>query len=370
MLGRTLTLWAYIFGIAHAVSRTTPPLGAKIVSKSGAFYSSLQQAIDSIDPASTDTTTIFIQPGNYTGQTVINSGFLGKISIYGYTNDDQTFAANEVVLSAGASSASSGGNEQSGTLRIRSDNVSVYNVLLENTAGDAGPSHAVSINNDKIGFYGVAFTGWQDTLYGRNGRAVFKNSYVDGAVDFIYGGGSLWFDTSEIAVKRAAGGYITASGRTSNDSGWFVINNSRITSAAGVNVKPGSVFLGRPWRDHARVVFQHSNLSDIIHPQGWNPWDKAPNFGNIFYGEYGNFGPGAETARRVEWSHQLEESVSIDEAVKDWEQFVDIQYWNGAGENCESNLNDPCGGIGFDGCMKCAAGSICKYWNGEFALAP
>ncbi|KAL5333689.1 pectin lyase fold/virulence factor [Aspergillus crustosus] len=319
MLRKALLLSAWAFGIAHAISRTVPPAGAKIVSRSGGDYPSLQEAIDSIDPDSTETTTIFIQPGNYTGQTVIPAGYQGKIAIYGYTTDDQTFAANEVTLSAGAS----------GTLRIWSDNVSVYNMLIENTAGDAGPSHAVSVNSDKIGFYGVAFTGWQDTLYNRNGRVVFKNSYVDGAVDFIYGGGSLWFDSSEIAFKRQSGGYITASGRTTNDSGWFVINESKVNAAAGVTVAPGSVFLGRPWRDHARTVFQNSGLSEIVHPEGWNPWDKAPKLSNVFYAEYGNYGPGADTADRVEWSHQLEAPISIDEAVVDWGQFVDTEYWAG-----------------------------------------
>lgn len=214
-------------------------------------------------------------------------------------------------------------------MRIQSDNVSVYNVLLENTAGDAGPAHAVSISGDKIGFYGVAFTGWQDTLFGRDGRVVFKNSYVDGATDFIYGGGSMWFEACEIGFKAADGGYITASGRETDDSGWFVINESNVHAAEGVDVAPGSVFLGRPWRDHARTVFQNSELSDIIHPEGWNPWDKEDDLSNIFYAEYGNTGDGAGTGERVEWSQQLEEPVSIDEAVEGWEEFVDMEYWDG-----------------------------------------
>ncbi|KAL4877366.1 pectin lyase fold/virulence factor [Aspergillus karnatakaensis] len=330
MLRGALTLCTLAIGLVQAVPRTEPPAGAKVVSQSGGDYSSLQQAIDSIDPSSTSETTIFIQPGNYTGQTVIEEGYAGKITIYGYTADDQSFAANEVTLSAGVPSSAAGSNERSGTLRIWSDNVSVYNLLIENTAGDQGPSHAVSINSDAIGFYGVAFTGWQDTLFNREGRVLFKNSYVDGAVDFIYGGGVLWFEECEIANRRVSGGYITASGRDEEDEGWFVINNSQITAAEGVDVREGSVFLGRPWRDHARTVFQNSELEDIVHSEGWNPWDKAPNFENIFYAEYGNSGPGSDTSDRVEWSYQLEEAVDIDEVVVGWEQFVDLEYWNGA----------------------------------------
>jgi hypothetical protein len=31
----------------------------------------------------------------------------------------------------------------------------------------------------------------------------------------------------------------------------------------------GSAFLGRPWGNFARVVFQNSNLENIVTPAGW-----------------------------------------------------------------------------------------------------
>lgn len=305
-----------------------------------------------------------------------------------------------MILTNSLSSTQAGGNEQSGTIRIASPNVSIYNVRFQNTAGDAGPSHALSVTAGPTTFYGCAFTGYQDTLYGKSTNAVFKNTYVEGAVDFIYGGddANLWFETSEIGVNRAAGGYITASGRDSNDAAWYVINKSKVYGKSGVGVKAGSVWLGRPWRAYARTVFQNSDLSNIIQTQGWNPWDKGSDLSNIYYAEYGNTGAGASTSGRVSWSKKLSAPVSIDSVMPTWKSFVDQQYWNkqSGGNNacpassgtvtttkavttqkpsattsaassggCVASQWGQCGGVGFSGCKTCASGTKCTFTNGK-----
>lgn len=299
--------------------------------------------------------------------------------------DDQAFGSNQVILTNSLSSTQAGGNEQSGTIRVASPNVSIYNIRFQNTAGDAGPSHALSVTAGPAAFYGCASTGYQDTLYGKSTNAVFKNTYVEGAVDFIYGSDNvnLWFETSEIGVNRAAGGYITASGRNSNDAAWYVINKSKVYGKSGVGVKAGSVWLGGPWRAYARTVYQNSDLSNIIQTQGWNPWDKGSDLSNIYYAEYGNTGAGSSTSGRVSWSKKLSAPVSIDTIMPTWKSFVDQQYWNkqtggsnacpassdgasttkiitktpattstagGGGSGCVAPLWSQCGGTGFSGC--------------------
>lgn len=42
----------------------------------------------------------------------------------------------------------------------------------------------------------------------------------------------------------------------------------QIRAAAGINVA-AKVFLGRPWRVFARVIFQNSALANVVHPEGW-----------------------------------------------------------------------------------------------------
>lgn len=141
--------------------------------------------------------------------------------MYGSTEDDQDYAANQVILSNGLSSSDAGGNIQSATLWVDSPNISFYNILIENTAGDRGPSHALSTGASYIGFYGCSLTGWQDTIWIEDPDVVFKNSYIEGAVDFIYGAdGNIWFESCDIGLSREAGGYITASGRDEQDPWW------------------------------------------------------------------------------------------------------------------------------------------------------
>lgn len=106
----------------------------------------------------------------------------------------------------------------------------------------------------------------------------------------------------------------------------YVINNSRVISKPGVSVKPESVLLGRAWRDHARVVFQNTELSDIIDPVGWSPWG-ATDPSNIYYAEFNNSGLGSDTFGRVEWSYQLNTPVIMDEIMPGWQNWVDIEYW-------------------------------------------
>lgn len=46
---------------------------------------------------------------------------------------------------------------------------------------------AIRIQGDKSAFYDCAFVGIQDTFFDDKGSHYFKNCYIEGAIDFIYG---------------------------------------------------------------------------------------------------------------------------------------------------------------------------------------
>ncbi|MDP4202932.1 MAG: pectinesterase family protein, partial [Bacteroidota bacterium] len=81
----------------------------------------------------------------------------------------------------------------------------------------------------------------------------------------------------------------------------FVFNECKLTAAEGVN----KAYLGRPWRDYARVVYIHCSIGKHIAPAGWENWSKTTRDKTAFYAEFENKGEGASTSQRVAWSHQL-----------------------------------------------------------------
>lgn len=64
-------------------------------------------------------------------------------------------------------------------------------------------------------------------------------------------------------------GFITAQGRSDpKDTNGFVFKGCNV-------IGTGQTYLGRPWREYARVVFYNSSLSDIVTPEGWDAWGNV-----------------------------------------------------------------------------------------------
>ncbi|GMG36351.1 unnamed protein product [Aspergillus oryzae var. brunneus] len=90
-----------------------------------------------------------------------------------------------------------------------------------------------------------------------------------------------------------------------------LLKNSQITAAAGASVD-GKVFLGRPWRPLARVIYQYSTLTGVVHLEGWAPmaegatpyvlflvinWEMVViNLLSRIFMEYENTGAGSNTS--------------------------------------------------------------------------
>jgi pectinesterase len=143
--------------------------------------------------------------------------------------------------------------------------------------------------------------GNQDTLYvtGENSNQYFRNCYIEGTTDFIFGSATALFQ--DCAIRSKADSYITAASTPKGKEFGFVFVNCRITADPGV----GKVYLGRPWRDFAKVVFMNCELGPHILPEGWSNWDKTQRDKTAYFAEYKNSGPGFSPAKRIAWSHQL-----------------------------------------------------------------
>ncbi|KAL3425806.1 Pectinesterase 2 [Phlyctema vagabunda] len=258
-----------------ATSRTSPPSGSLTVGSSGT-YSTIQKAVNALSTTSTSAQSIFIYSGTYSEQVTIPA-LKGALTVYGYTTDTSGYSKNVVNIVHSSSLLSGAANDEATSAVINlSANTKFYNVNIKNTYGKGSQAIALSAYNTEQGYYGVGLYGYQDTLLSQTGNQFYGKCYIEGAVDFIFGQHArTWIDGSTLAVS-AGGGSITASGRpSSTDTSYYVINKSTITTASGASVAAGTVYLGRPWAEYARVAVQNTVLSSIINAAGWSVWSTS-----------------------------------------------------------------------------------------------
>ncbi|KAG2787336.1 hypothetical protein Pcac1_g3236 [Phytophthora cactorum] len=303
-----------------ANSRIAPPPGAIVVDSMGAFKDSFRTLAEAVAqlPNTTAEQTIFLFPGVYHEQVFITP-LMGPLVLQGYTCNTESYADNQVTIAQAKAqrdiplNVTGDRNWATSTLGLAASNIKMYNLNVANTAGKiggkVGQAVAVYANGTDYGFYACNFSSYQDTLCAHNGRELYARTLIRGATDFIFGmNAQAWFENCDIEVVGK--GYVTANGRESESNpSWYVFNHAHVFTANASLT--GKAYLGRPWRPYSRVVFQNSELSDVVHPEGWKLWNNDTNTANIYYKEFNNSGPGAAIDQRVPFSGQLNEAVNI-----------------------------------------------------------
>ncbi|KAE8887978.1 hypothetical protein PF005_g11420 [Phytophthora fragariae] len=317
-------------------ARTVPPPGAIVVDITGTYNGSYQTVAEGFAylPNTTEEHTIFLFPGVYQEQVLVPK-LAGPLVLQGYTCDTMSYAENKVTITHTmaqrdlAPEIKNSRNELVSTMRLKSSSgVKMYNINVANPTGkieNLGQAVAVYVNAPNYGFYGCNFTGYQDTLCAHKGRELYSRSYISGAVDFVFGmQAKAWFESCDF--ETIGKGWITANGnRNSSNLSEYVFNRARVFGSSG----NGSTYLGRPWYPYARVIWQNSELSDVVNPEGWSAWDESTSTANVTFKEFNNSGPGAATDKRVSFSGQLEAPVKITELLGDGfesEWWVDSKF--------------------------------------------
>ncbi|KAK4233635.1 carbohydrate esterase [Achaetomium macrosporum] len=308
-------------------ARTSPPAGCLAVGSS-ATYKTVQSAVNALNTSSSRAQCIFIYKGTYQEQVTIPA-LKSALTIYGETTDTSSFSANTVTIQQRKSQDDGISNDETATLRAHTSNLKVYNINLVNTRGKGSQAVALSAQQDKQGYYGCQFKGYQDTVLAQDGAQVYAKSYIEGATDFIFGQKArAWFDGVDIRVLAASVGYITANGRdSSSNPSYYVINKSAVSAQSGAAVNAGAYYLGRPWRNYARVVFQNTSLSKVVNSAGWRIWNTGDErTDHVEFGEYGNSGDGAK-GTRASFAKKLSAAVSISTVLgSDYKNWVDTAY--------------------------------------------
>ncbi|TVU28049.1 hypothetical protein EJB05_19556, partial [Eragrostis curvula] len=202
-----------------------------------------------------------------------------------------------------------------------------------NPGDQNGQAVALRIEGDRAAFWGCGFFGAQDTLYDDKERHYFKECFIQGSIDFIFGNGrSLYEDCTLNSIanivpkgKPSITGFVTAQAREfpDNNTGFSFVN---------CEIKgTGYILLGRPWKPYARVIFAKTSIPNNVAPEGWGEWgnSKAAD-STVFFGEYRCYGVGSKTDGRVKYAKQLDDSEA--------QQYMGLSYVDG--ENWIKSFND------------------------------
>ncbi|PPE01543.1 hypothetical protein GOBAR_DD01422 [Gossypium barbadense] len=196
----------------------------------------------------------------------------------------------------------------SATVAVTGEGFIARGITFHNTAGpQKHQAVALRSGSDLSVFYRCGFEGYQDTLYVHSQRQFYKECYIYGTVDFIFGNAAVVLQNCMIYARRPMDqqkNMVTAQGRTDpNQNTGIIIHGSRVMATADLSPVLSSfkTFLGRPWKEYSRTVFMKTYLDSLVDPAGWLEWDGDFALNTSFYGEYQNIGPAAPTSRRVKW---------------------------------------------------------------------
>lgn len=276
-------------------------------------YSSIQRAVDA---APQHGALVLVAPGTYREVLTINKP---NIRLRGWGSD-----ASKTVVVNDRSAGANGGTLHSATVNVTADYFFAENITFENDFNRTHPqlpagsqALALLVTGDRDVFHNVRLLGNQDTVYagsrncapdGQNcitARQYFSDCYIAGNVDFIFGDGKAVFDHCELHSTAHRGGFITAQAKhyPQEDSG-FVFNRCTLTADKDAS---GPIYLGRPWRAYATVVFLNSEMGEHIAPAGWREWHpgETHSLDTVYYAEYDSTGPGAHPGERDPHTHLL-----------------------------------------------------------------
>lgn len=257
-------------------------------------FTYIQDAIDAMRVYPTAPITLYIKNGVYNEKIVLPAD-----------NVDVTFIGESVEKTIITFNDYSGRGRintfTSYTAKISGNRFVAENITFVNSAGRVGQALALYVDADKAVFKNCRFLGNQDTIFtsGETARQYFVNCYIEGTTDFIFGPSTAVFQNCTIRAKSNS--YITAANTTAGKKFGYVFLDCKIIADSGVT----KLFLGRPWRAHAKTVFLRCELPKQIVPEGWHNWNNPSNEQTVFYAEYKCSGEGADTKKRVSWSKQL-----------------------------------------------------------------
>lgn len=270
---------------------------------------SIQSVIDTISSDNHEEIKVLIPPGVYRERVVVDKPFITLVGC-GDLPEDVVISMDYYGLEAMDDGTPKRGTFRTYTMLVDSHDIKVENLTIENASGDSkthGQALALYADGDNVYYSNVRLLGHQDTLFvgplppkevepggfiGPKqfsprivGKHYFNNCYICGDVDFIFGGGSAYFNNCVIeslfrGEDQVVQGYVTAASTPEGESDGLVFTGCKLISR---DCPEACVYLGRPWREFAKTKFVDCSFGPHIHPELWREWSGRIAAGNVKY---------------------------------------------------------------------------------------
>lgn len=299
-------------------------------------FSTLSEALEHLPGDTTEPALITLKPGFYHEVVTVCRPY---VSIIG-EDAASTVIAFDHHATQQMTDGSKRGTFRSYTMFLNSHDIMLSRLTIRNESSPrslAGQAIALYADGDRIIIDGCRLESYQDTLFTGPlppaplspggftgpkefderivGRQYYKDCYICGDVDFIFGSATAYFEHCEIAsvyseelpVKDNVPpiyGYVTAASTPEGYPYGYVFHECRFTGTC----PDGSVYLGRPWRNFAKTILINCQLGPHIKEEGFHDWNKKEAHSTILYGEYHSTGKGAAPEKRASFVRQLTDS--------------------------------------------------------------
>lgn len=210
---------------------------------------------------------IFLHEGTYDLGEACLTNVKSNISLIG-ENMENTVIVNK---------APTEGIGVSATLLLTGSNIYMQDLTIKNAydyIGTTGRAVCIQDKGDKNIFKNVRMLSYQDTYYTNNSkmRAYHENTEIHGTVDFICGGGDVFFNQSTLYLEeRSSANCITA---PNGDTDWGYVFSDCVID--GHEVNNGQYNLGRPWNGTPRCVWLNTTMKVIPSAAGWTSMQVLP----------------------------------------------------------------------------------------------
>jgi pectin methylesterase-like acyl-CoA thioesterase len=195
---------------------------------------------------------------------------LPKVSFIG-ENSDSVVLYNKSIQESINSTATM--YFTSAASNVYMQDLSLMNKMDYRTGTLIGRGVALWDQGSKNVYKNVKLLSNQDTYYTGGDRSYLENCDIHGTVDFICGGGDIFFNECLLYLEDRSGNCLTAP--ATNSSWGYVFKNCTID---GFPSNSGSYRLGRPWSNAPKVVYINTTMKMLPVAAAWgDPMNVVPS---------------------------------------------------------------------------------------------